>query len=275
MIFINHCVPTAFGVGTIVPLVKDKSKNMNDINNYRFITLIPVISKIFEHVILCLCEERLSSDELQFGFKGGLGCNEAIYVLRTTLSHFTSAGSTVYLAALDIKKAFDSVHHDKLFDSLVSSGVPYGIVNILRHWYSILCVNVRWGFRCSQFFAVFNGVRQGSVLSHTIFNVFINVFIVRLRHLSFGCYLRSMFIGCLLYADDLLLLICPSVRGLQTMLDVCVSTADCVCFSFNAYKSHCLAIGKLSKLVSKPMSLGFVPISWVTSVKYLGNTLMG
>jgi len=72
---------------------------------------------------------------------------------------------------------------------------------------------------------VFNGVRQGSVLSPTIFNVFINVFIVRLRHLSFECHLRSMFIGCLLYADDLLL-ICPSVRGLQTMLDVCVSTAD-------------------------------------------------
>jgi len=86
-------------------------------------------------------------------------------------------------------------------------------------------VNVRWGSRCSQFFAVFNGVRQGSVLSPTIFNVFINVFIVRLRHLSFECHLRSMFIGCLLYADDLLL-ICPSVRGLQTMLDVCVSTAD-------------------------------------------------
>jgi len=129
---------------------------------------------------LCLCEERLSSDELQFGFKRGLGCNEAIYALHTTVSHFTSAGSTVYLAVLDIKKAFDSVHHDKLCDSLVSSGVPYGIVNILRYWYSILCVNVRWGFRCFQFFAVFNGVRQGSVLSPTIFNVFINVFIVRL-----------------------------------------------------------------------------------------------
>ena len=229
-IFINHCVPTAFGVGTIFLLVKDKSKNFNDIDNYRPIALIPVISKIFEHVILCLCKERLSSDELQFGFKRGLGCNEAFYALRTTVSHFTSAGSTVYLAALDInfKEAFDSVHHDKLFDSLVSSGVPYGIVNILRHWYSILCVNVKWGSRCSQFFAVFNGVRQGSVLSPTIFNVFINVFIVRLRHLSFGCHLRSMFIGCLLYADDLLL-ICPSVRGLQTMLDVCFFTADSVC----------------------------------------------
>jgi len=40
----------------LVPLVKDKSKNLNDIDNYRPITLIPDISKIFEHVLLSLCE---------------------------------------------------------------------------------------------------------------------------------------------------------------------------------------------------------------------------
>jgi len=92
-------VPAAFGVGTIVPLVKDKSKNLNDIDNYRPITLIPAISKIFEHVLLSLYEEQLVSDDLQFGFKHGLGCNEAIFALRrpTTVSHFTAAGSSVYL----------------------------------------------------------------------------------------------------------------------------------------------------------------------------------
>jgi len=109
------------------------------------------------------------SDDLQFGFKRGLGCNEAIFALRTTVSHFTSTGSTVYLAALDIRKAFDSVHHDKLFDSLVATGVADVIVSILRQWYGVSRVNVRWGTRCSQFFAVFNGVPQGSVLSPIIF----------------------------------------------------------------------------------------------------------
>jgi len=165
------------------------------------------------------------SDDVQFGFKRGLCCNEAIFALRTTVSHFTSARSTVYLAVLDIRKAFDSVHHDKLFDSIVATGVPDVIVSILRHW--ILRVNVRWGMRCSQFFAVFNGVRQGSVLSPAIFNVFINIFIVRLRQLNIGCHLRSMFIGCLLCADDMIL-ICPSVKGLQHMLDVCVSIGDLI-----------------------------------------------
>ena len=67
MIFVHRYIPAAFGVGTIVPLVKDKSKNLNDIDNYRPITLIPAISKMFEHVLLSLCEEQLVSDDLQFG----------------------------------------------------------------------------------------------------------------------------------------------------------------------------------------------------------------
>ena len=106
------------------------------------------------------------------------------------------------------------------------------------------------------------------------FNVLINIFIVRLRQLSIGCHLRSMYIGCLLYADDMLL-ICPSVRGLQHMLDVCVSIGDSVSLQFNASKSHCMAIGKMSKLVNEPMNLSSATIAWVTSVKYLGTTIMG
>jgi len=61
-----------------------------------------------------------------------------------------------------------------MFDSLISTDVPDVIVNILRHWYSILRVNVRWGSThvdARSFCTVFNGVRQGSVLSPVIFYV--------------------------------------------------------------------------------------------------------
>jgi hypothetical protein len=49
-----------------------------------------------------------------------------------------------------------------------------------------------------------------SVLSPALFNLFINVFIVHLRQLQIGCCIKSLFIGCLLYADDMILL-SPSV----------------------------------------------------------------
>ena len=58
--------------------MKDKSADLNDIDNYRPITLIPVISKVYENVMLTLCEDLLQTGELQFGFKKGVGCTDAI-----------------------------------------------------------------------------------------------------------------------------------------------------------------------------------------------------
>ena len=72
-------VPDKFGAGLIVSLVKDKTGDINNVSNYRGITLITVISKLFEGVLLEICSEVLQSDHLQFGFKKGLGCSNAIF----------------------------------------------------------------------------------------------------------------------------------------------------------------------------------------------------
>jgi hypothetical protein len=56
-----------------------------------------------------------------------------------------------------------------------------------------------------RIFAVLNGTHQGRVMSPTPFNVFTNLFIVHLRKGNIGCVVRSMYFGCLLYADDMIL----------------------------------------------------------------------
>ena len=56
-----------FGFGKtsiVIPLIKDKTGNVNNVNNYRGITLILVISNLFELVLLEICEQFLRSDEL-------------------------------------------------------------------------------------------------------------------------------------------------------------------------------------------------------------------
>ena len=64
-------VPDSFGIGMIIPLLKDKSANMMNSNNYRGITLSSTVSKLFE---LCLLDLDMFGDyyvssDLQFGFK--------------------------------------------------------------------------------------------------------------------------------------------------------------------------------------------------------------
>ena len=88
------------------------------------VTLLPVITKVFEMVLLTVCEPVLESDPLQFGFKHNVGCNGAIFSLKSVIMYFNERGSYVFLASLDIKKAFDHVHNYKVFKSLLSIGVP-------------------------------------------------------------------------------------------------------------------------------------------------------
>ena len=118
-------------------------------------------------------------------------------------------------------------------------------------------------------FSVGSGVRQGSCLSPAIFNVFMNVFVVQLKMLNIGCHVTSLFISCMLYADDIIL-ICPPVDGLQQMLDKCSELASYLSLSFNVNKSHCIAVGKIHNYVIKPMTLCGNYVEWCNSIKYLG-----
>ena len=266
-------VPNSFGFGIAVPLVKDKAGNINNVDNYRAITLTPVIAKLFEKVLLLICEDALLTDPLQFGFKENVGCADAIFTLKSTVEYFVDRGSTVYIASLDISKAFDRVHHYKMYNSLLTAGVPVIIVDVLCNWYSKISFAVRWNSKLSARFAAGSGVRQGSCLSPAIFNVFMNVFIIHLKLQRIGCEISSLFLGCLLYADDMIL-ICPSVNGLQVMLDKCSEIASLLSLQFNVNKSHCLIIGKMCKAEITPMRLGGSCIEWSKVIKYLGVYLM-
>ena len=247
VMFAHGYVPDKFGDGIIIPLIKDKTGDINSIDNYRPITLTPIVAKVFETLIMDLCESKLVTDELQFGFKKGVGCNDAIFTLKTIINHFTSGRSSVFSAALDIRKAFDRVPHGKLMDHLRKMRLPSYIIDVLSDWYDKLQAVVRWNGVLSRPLSVPSGVRQGGILSPALFNIFINTIIIRLRIADIGCHVKGLFAGCfILYVDDVILL-SPSVLGLQRMLDVCYSTCTDLGLKFNGMKSHCICFGSSSK----------------------------
>ena len=84
---------------TTIPLVKDKTGNIDDVNNYRGVTLSPVISKLLEVVLLSLCSYALVTDFLQFNFKDKIGTVDAIFTLNSTIKHFVDRGSSVYISS--------------------------------------------------------------------------------------------------------------------------------------------------------------------------------
>ena len=92
-------------------------------------------------------------------------------------------------------------------------------MEIVRNWYSKLSVVIRWNGCESNPLAVLSGVRQGGLLSPAFFNLYVDVFPQSLRQSHVGCYLRQAFMGCIMYADDMLLISASVIE--QIMLDSC------------------------------------------------------
>ena len=79
---------------------------------------------------------------------------------------------------------------------------------------------------------------------------------------SNGCYLNRCCLCCIMYADDLMLL-SPSVTGLQKLLDISASTGNELCLQFNDKKSHCMVIGPKYNSKPAPMFLLGYSVEWV------------
>ena len=261
--------PDAFGHSVVIPLLKNPDGNQFTSDNYRAITLSPVISKIFEMTVMMLIDDKLDSDPLQFGFKRNSSCNHALLTLRTVINHYVKNGSTVNICALDLSKAFDKVNHFALLQLLMDRHISKNIIGVLLDWFIRCFVCVRWGGSYSYWFCIHAGVRQGGILSPALFAVFMDVLIVRLRQRGLGCKLFDCFYGCLVYADDILLL-AHTVTGMQEMLRICDEFAIEFDMKFNSSKSVATRIGYRYNVPCSPFILSGNFLKYVTSVKYLG-----
>ena len=72
----------------------------------------------------------------------------------------------------------------------------------------------------TSYFCMSNEVKQGSVLSAILFTIYIDKLLIMLRDSGFGCKIDEYYTGAISYADEITLS-CPSIPGLNRMLDIC------------------------------------------------------
>ncbi len=273
LIDLEH-VPPSFKIGIIIPIPKnDSNSNSDKFSDYRGITISPVISKIFEQCLLENVKCFLTTSDLQLGFKKGLGCNHAIYIVQEVISYFTANNSTVNLCALDLSKAFDKVNYCALFSTLIDKHVPSNIINLLLGWFSQSVATVKWNSCFSSSIRIGSGVRQGGVLSPFLFAVFVDVVLVKLKNSSLGCRLKGVLINAIMYADDLLLL-AISLHDLQLMVDLCYKEFQEIGLSLNLTKSSCLKIGPGHNIHAANITINETALEWKSELKYLGVTFL-
>ena len=131
---------------------------------------------------------------------------------------------------------------------------------------------VKWGDQFSSPISVTSGVRQGGILSPVLFNLYVDTLIKSLRKSDLGCHFHNMFVGCIMYADDLLL-ISASLVDLQCMIDNCCTVGAQLGIQFNYSKCKCMIIGPNTPQSIADLKINGKSLMWESQIKYLGVLL--
>ncbi len=256
----------------IVSIPKSKRASLSTSENYRGISLCCSLCKVIDYVFINKYASQLGSSDLQYAFKEEHDTVTCSYMVKETVSYFTSKGSNVYACLLDASKAFDKVHFGKLFNLLMARSIPAIVIRLLLDNYTRQKICTKWNGEKSYEFTACNGVRQGGVLSPLLFTVYFDEMLLRLKKKSIGCMIGLFYLGAFAYADDVILL-CPSRRGLQEMLFICESFAAEYSVSFNHKKTQCIKFCKDNDVDCGTVILNNNVLSWEKNVNHLGNIL--
>ena len=261
-------VPGQLKVATLVPITKNRKKSSLDSTNYRSIALSSIIGKVLDRMILAQHGEALSTSCLQFGFKKRHSTTQCTFVLQQVAQHYNRKASPCFVVLLDASKAFDKVEYVRLFSLLRQRGLCARVCKLLALMYTQQSMRVRWKSCTSLPFRCQNGVKQGGVLSPTLFCVFYDELLCRLERCGAGCFVGNKFVGALSYADDVTIL-APCVSAVRVMLRVCESFANDYCATFNAEKSQFLVFGTNAPCAT--FTLNGASIKQVDRARHLGT----
>ena len=238
------CLPQQWKNANIILAYKQKVDRTEN-GNCRCISLLSVAGKVLAKIMLTGLLEHVVDHVLaasQCGFRSGRSTIDMIFVARQLLEKCRELYQDIYMAFVDLTKAFDTVNRDLLWNILRKFGCPPTFIAILQQFHTGMCAQVVMAGSQSSSFPVEVGVKQDCVLATIIFNLLlVAITLVSYRdHQSSDCvgnyylfygslfYLRRLqaktntsiaVISALQYADDAVF---PSLTadGLQRCLDI-------------------------------------------------------
>ena len=162
-------IPPQIQQGQIVPIFKQGDTNTT--KNYRPITLLNCIFKLYEKILETrlrkIIEKNRTIPELQKGAKSESSTMDALYTVLSALEQNESTPATI--ALLDLSKAYDRVWRKGLWAKLWTVGIRGNLLRAIMSTYSNPTMVVKLATIQSDTFNMQNGLRQGSVLSPLLF----------------------------------------------------------------------------------------------------------
>ncbi len=156
-------------------------------------------------------------------------CHNAI---NETINYYLNRGSK----SIDTSKAFNRLNYDKL---LIKQDFPPIVIRALLNMYTKHNAWTARNNHYSEYFVVQNEIRQGGIISPLLYTVYVDELLNRLEEEGNGWHIGSKYYEAICYADDMQIL-CPSVYGLQSMINICTECGIEYDITYNKDKSVCM-----------------------------------
>ena len=134
LVLLSGIVPTDWCIGIIKPIYKKKG-SIDDPDNYRGITLLSCIGKLFTASINTRLTTYLDKasiiGEEQAGFREGYSTLDHIFALHSLVEFYLTRRKRLYCAFIDYKKAFDLVDRSSLWSKLIACGINGNVLKVI------------------------------------------------------------------------------------------------------------------------------------------------
>lgn len=273
---INNCLdngifPDSMKVAKVSPIHKTGPKY--DPYNYRPISVLPVISKIFEKVLHTRLESFLNSKNFfykkQYGFRQKSNTLAATIDLITAIKNKIDQKQIALGIFIDLKKAFDTVSHQILIKKLQLIGIEGKALEIFDSYLQNRKQVVKMGETQSSSMPITYGVPQGSILGPLLFLIYVNdIHNINLKG------------DITLYADDTsVFYFGPNINEIMTHAQTDLNMLNCWfqsnLLTINSSKTKYVVFSAKNKNVDTNLQLDIngQTLSKTSKEKYLGLTL--
>ena len=249
----------------VTPVYKKNDKLLVD--NYRPVSVLPTVSKIFEKIMQKQFNEYIEKYLSPFlcGYRKGFSTQTALVSLiekwKSCLDNNGYAGAVL----MDLSKAFDTINHQLLIAKLHAYGFSTDALELILSYLSNRWQRVKINTSFSSWTELIQGVPQGSVLGPILFNIYINDLFFLLTEINV-CN----------FADDTTPFVCDNDLGtvlnkLEQNSALAISWFESNYMKLNTDKCHLLVSG--SKYEHTWVQLGEDKIWENDTVKLLGVTI--